>query len=86
MLGPLTFEVVFQKVDKSALNFKKLFVKISYRNSQVFKAKIGNFEINLEVKGGPGPCSRCQIIIKIGLKLNFFMVSNGPRPPQIWPH
>ena len=47
------------------------------------RRKIGKFQIYLEVTEGQGPYSSYQIIIKIGLKIDFDLVSDGPRPLQI---
>ena len=53
ILGPLTFEVVFQKVDKSALNFKKLLIKTSYHKYLKLRSEI--FKSIWKSKGGLGP-------------------------------
>ena len=45
-------------------------------------AKNGNFQINLEVRGGPGEFFHGQVIIKIGLNFHFLGVTKSPRPPQ----
>ena len=45
-------------------------------------AKNGNFQINLEVRGGPGEFFHGQVIIKIGLNFYFLGVTKSPRPPQ----
>ena len=47
-----------------------------------FKAKIGNSQIDLEVKGSGGHASRCEIIIKGGLNLNFHVVIKVAIQPQ----
>ena len=45
-------------------------------------AKNGNFQIDLEVTGGPGEFFHGQVIIKIGLNFHFLGVTKPPRPPQ----
>ena len=45
-------------------------------------AKNENFQIDLEVRGGPGEFFHGQVIIKIGLNFHFLGVTNSPRPPQ----
>ena len=44
--------------------------------------KNGNFQIDLEVRGGPGEFFHGQVIIKIGLNFHFLGVTKSPRPPQ----
>ena len=41
-----------------------------------------DFEIDLNGWRVAGPHSRCQNIIKVGQKIDFDLVLNGPRPPQ----
>ena len=47
-----------------------------------FLCKNGNFQIDLEVRGGPGGFFHAQSIIKIGLDFHFEGVTKSPRPPQ----
>ena len=48
----------------------------------IYYAKNGNFQIDLEVRGGPGEFFHGQVIIKIGLNFHFLGVTKSPRPPQ----
>ena len=61
---------------------QKIFLTSKTRVFDVFKLKLGNFQINLRAKGGPGHTSRCQNIIMEGLNLTLHMVIRVARPPQ----
>ena len=47
-----------------------------------FQSQNRNFQIDLEVRGGPGEFFHGQVIIKIGLNFYFLGVTKSPRPPQ----
>ena len=63
---------------------QKFFLTSKTRVFDVFKLKLGNFQITLRAKGGPGPYSRCQNFIKLGPKIDFDLVSDGPMSQNFW--